>query len=245
VKLVVITPHPDDYTYGVAGTLLIHAAEERHVIVVAPIQLEATREVARRLGVELHLLDATFHKIAASETNVLKQLTELLAGIRPDYVFGPPIAGDWSPDHVTTGRLAFEAYLDSGSYGQWNARFLRFPIPASTTQFKANVYVDLPRELIDVKLELAAAMTRGAEDIWPRDVVEWEIASQHRFANEVGWPSTHVEGFDAVYPIPFLYLPARDASLAHLQDEHLRKIAMLTTGADLSGSTTSGDPGPR
>ncbi len=80
MKLVVITPHPDDYTYGVAGTLLTHAAEERHVIVVAPIQLEATREVARRLGVELHLLDATFHKIAASETNVLKQLTELLAG---------------------------------------------------------------------------------------------------------------------------------------------------------------------
>jgi LmbE family N-acetylglucosaminyl deacetylase len=234
MKFVVITPHPDDYTYGVAGTLLTHADVERHVIVVAPIQLDATREVARRLGVELHLLDATFHKIAESEASVKQQLTKLLEDIRPDYVFGPPIVGDWSPDHLITGRLAHEAYLDSGSYGQWNARYLRFPIPASTTKFTANVYVDLPKELIDVKMELAAAMTRGAEDIWPRDVVEWEIKSQHRFANEVGWPSVHVEGFDAIYPIPWQRLPPRDSSQSHLQDEHLRKIAALTAGGDLS-----------
>jgi LmbE family N-acetylglucosaminyl deacetylase len=235
MKFVVITPHPDDYTYGVAGTLLTHAEEERHVIVIAPVQLDATKEVARRLGVELHLLDATFHKIADSEAAQKERVTELLADIRPDYVFGPPIAGDWSPDHTVTGRLAFEAYLDSGSYGQWNARYLRFPIPASTTKFTANVYVDLPRDLIATKLDLAATMTRGAEDIWPRDVVEWEIASQHRFANEVGWPSTHVEGFDAVYPIPFIRLPPRDSSQSHLQDEHLRKIALLQSGGDLSG----------
>jgi LmbE family N-acetylglucosaminyl deacetylase len=236
VKLVVITPHPDDYTYGVAGTLITHADDERHVIVLAPIQLDATREVARRLGVELHLLDATFHKIADSAPAQKEKLTELLAEIRPDYVFAPPSAGDWSPDHIVTGRIAFEAYLDSGSYGQWNARFLRFPIPASTTDFAANVYVDLPKELIEVKLELAATMTRGAEDIWPRDVVEWEIASQHRFANEVGWPSVHAEGFDAVYPIALARLPPRDDSNAHLQDEHLRKIALLTAGGDFSHS---------
>ena len=236
VRIVVVTAHPDDYTYGVAGTLLAHAEDERHVVVLAPIQHDAAREVARRLGVELHLLDGTYKKIAQSAESLKDQLTAFLAANRPDYVFGPPIVGDWSPDHTLTGQLAFEAYLDSGSYGQWNARFLRYPIPATTTRFDPNVWIELPKSTIDVKMELAATMTRGAEDIWPRDVVEWEIHSQHRFAHEVGWPAEHVEGFDAVYPIPFRNLPPRDASLQHLQEEHLRKVALLQSGGDLSSS---------
>ena len=149
-------------------------------------------------------------------------------------MFAPPQSGDWSPDHTSAAQIAFESFLDSGSLGQWNARFLRYPIPATTTSFQANVWVELPQAMIETKMELAATMTRGAEDIWPRDVVEWEIQSQHRFAHEVGWPATHVEGFDALYPIPFRRLPPRDDSLAHLQEEHLRKMSLLRGGADLS-----------
>ena len=229
-----MTAHPDDYTYGVAGTLMAHADDERHVVVLAPIQEGAAREVASRLGVELHLLDGEYKKIAASAASLKEQLTALLAANRPDYVFAPPQVGDWSPDHTCAAQIAFESFLDSGSLGQWNARFLRYPIPATTTSFTANVWVELPQSMIETKMELAATMTRGAEDIWPRDVVEWEIQSQHRFATEVGWPATHVEGFDALYPIPVRQLPPRDDSLEHLQEEHLRKMALLRGGADLS-----------
>ena len=236
MRIVVVTAHPDDYTYGVAGTLLAHDGDERHVVVLAPIQHDAAREVARRLGVELHLLDGNYKKIADSAASLKAQLTSFLAADRPDYVFAPPTVGDWQPDHIAAGQIAFESFLDSGSYGQWNARYLRYPIPATTTRFQANVWVDLPPSMIETKMELAAAMTRGAEDIWPRDVVEWEIKSQHRFAHEVGWPSTHVEGFDALYPIPFRRLPPRDDTNQHLQEEHLRKMSLLRGGADLSGT---------
>ena len=178
-----MTAHPDDYTYGVAGTLMAHADDERHVVVLAPIQEGAAREVASRLGVELHLLDGEYKKIAANAASLKEQLTALLAANRPDYVFAPPQVGDWSPDHTCAAQIAFESFLDSGSLGQWNARFLRYPIPATTTSFTANVWVELPQSMIETKMELAATMTRGAEDIWPRDVVEWEIQSQHRFAH--------------------------------------------------------------
>jgi LmbE family N-acetylglucosaminyl deacetylase len=238
MRIVVVTAHPDDYTYGVAGTHMAHSDDDRHVVVLAPIQQDAAREVARRLGVELHLLDGEYKKLAASAASLQEQLTSFLADRRPDYVFAPPFTGDWSPDHTSAAQIAFQSFLDSGSLGQWNARFLRYPIPATTTSFQANTWVDLPPSLIELKMELAATMTRGAEDIWPRDVVEWEIQSQHRFAHEVGWPATHVEGFDALYPIPLRRLPPRDDSMEHLQAEHLRKMSLLRSGADLSRSET-------
>jgi LmbE family N-acetylglucosaminyl deacetylase len=149
VRIVVVTAHPDDYTYGVAGTLLAHADDDRHVVVLAPIQQDAAREVARTLGVELHLLDGEYKKIAANAASLKEQLTSFLATERPDYVFAPPLSGDWSPDHTSAAQIAFESFLDSGSLGQWNARFLRYPIPATTTSFRANVWVELPRAMIE------------------------------------------------------------------------------------------------
>ena len=122
---------------------------------------EAAREVARRLGVELHLLDGEYKKIAANAASLKEQLTSFLAADRPDYVFAPPQSGDWSPDHTSAAQIAFESFLDSGSLGQWNARFLRYPIPATTTSFQANVWVELPPAMIETKMELAATMTRG------------------------------------------------------------------------------------
>jgi hypothetical protein len=101
-------------------------------------------------------------------------------------------------------------------------------------QFQANMWLDLPEELIERKIELAALMTQGAEGIWPREIVEWEVATQIRFAHEVGWPSRHVEGFDALHRIPFKRLPPREESLAHLHEKHKEVVRTLQQGGDYS-----------
>ena len=50
-------------------------------------------------------------------------------------------------------------------------------------------------------------MTRGLEDEWPHDLVEWEVGQGNRYSLDIGWPSRHAEAFDAVFAVPFRRLP--------------------------------------
>ena len=240
MKIVVITAHPDDFIYGTAGTLMTHDHDERHLIVLAPIQRGPMTEVADALGLLLHPLDGTYKQIDRTAPALLDETVRLLGAIMPDYVLAPCADGDWSPDHTAAGAIGARAFVDSGAYGQWNARLLRYPIPASTTQFNPNVWVQLDAALLARKLELATVMVRGAEDIWPHEVVRWEIGTGHRFAQEVGWPAVHVEAFDALYRVPFDRLPPRDTSTSHLADRHREVITGMIAGVDPSAMTATG-----
>lgn len=234
MKIMVITPHTDDMIYGTAGTLLAHAEDEKHIVAISSIQRTAAEEVSAELGASIQFLDAPYKKIASEADRVRACLVQILAALMPDYILAPPSSGDFSPDHTTTGRLALEASLESGVLGAWSARFLRYPIPATTLQFHPNLWIDLPEELIQRKIDLAATMTRGAEELWPREVVEWEVSTQMRFAQEVGWPSRHVEAFDALYKVPFHRLPPRRESLAHLHQKSREIVSTLQQGGDYS-----------
>src|SRR5262245_1820060 len=175
MKIMVISAHTDDLIYGVAGTLLVHADDEKRLVVLCPIQETGAQEVAHALDAELHFLDGQYRAIAKDSERLRTQLTDALRSWMPDYVFAPPAEGDWSPDHSTAGRLALEAAIESGVFGQWRGRFLRFPIPATTRNFTPNIWISLPHDLLARKIELGEVMTRGAEGLWPRDVVEWEV----------------------------------------------------------------------
>jgi LmbE family N-acetylglucosaminyl deacetylase len=234
MKIMVIAPHTDDMIYGTAGTLLTHAEDEKQIIAITSIQRSAAEEVAAALGSSIQFLDAGYKQIGREADRLRSLLREKIADVMPDYILAPPATGDWSPDHVATGQLAMEAAAESGVLGNWGTRFLRYPIPATTLQFQANLWIDLSEELIEKKTELAAIMTRGAEGIWPREVVEWEINTQIRFAHELGWPSKHAEGFDALYKVPFKCLPPRNQSLAHLHDKHKEVVRTLQQGGDYS-----------
>lgn len=232
MDIVVVAPHTDDFIYGTAGTLLTHADDRKHIVAVCRVQETAAREVAARLDASIEFLDAPFHRISEEAGRVKDALAEIIGARRPTYVFGPPATGDWTADHTTVGQATLDALNLAGGLDAWPSRYLRYPIPATTREFRPNVWVDLPRSLVEVKVDLAAIMTRGLEDEWPRHLVDWEVKMGLRFAGDVGWPCLHAEAFDAVFAVPFRRLPGPD----DLPREDIRSVGVsrLVEGFDLS-----------
>ena len=122
MKVLVIAPHPDDEVLGLGGTIHRLAQEGHEVVVViatkgwAPLYPDAqvtqaraeAREASKVLGVgDLRFLDlpvTTLHAMPESELN--KVFCDLLADVRPDWVF-LPFRGDRHEDH----RQIFDACM--------------------------------------------------------------------------------------------------------------------------------------
>jgi LmbE family N-acetylglucosaminyl deacetylase len=239
VDILVVTPHTDDFIYGLGGTLITHADDDIHIVAVSSIQQTAARDVAAAFGATIEFLDAPYHRISDHAQRVKESLADILRARRPTYVFGPPAAGDWTADHTTTGRALLDAVDLAGTFAH-RSRVLRYPIASTTLEFRPNVWIDLPIEVVKKKVELAAIMTRGLEDEWPRDLVEWEVGQGLRYALDIGWPSRHAEAFDAVFAVPFKRLPPAE----DLPGEPARlggKVDALVRGIDLSAGTDPGE----
>lgn len=238
MDILVVAPHTDDFIYGLGGTLLTHADDDIHIVAVSSIQQTAARDVAAAFGATIEFLDAPYHRISDHAQRVKEALADILRDRRPTYVFGPPAAGDWTADHTTTGRALLDAVDLAGTFA-YRSRVLRYPIASTTLEFKPNVWIDLPASVVAKKIELATIMTRGLEDEWPHDLVEWEVGQGMRYALDIGWPSRHAEAFDAVFAVPFRRLPPAD----DLPGEPARlggKVDQLVGGVDLSARTTDG-----
>jgi LmbE family N-acetylglucosaminyl deacetylase len=236
VEILVVTPHTDDFIYGVSGTLITHADDDIHIVAVSSIQQSAARDVAAALGATIEFLDAPYHRISDHAQRVKDALAGILRERRPAYVFGPPATGDW-----TVGRALLDATDLAGTFA-YKSRVLRFPIASTTLDFHPNVWIDLPVEIVQRKIELAAVMTRGLEDEWPRDLVEWEVNLGLRYALDIGWPSRHAEAFDAVFAVPFHRLPPRD-ELPGEPERMGGKVDALVQGVDLSAAPSVGPAG--
>jgi LmbE family N-acetylglucosaminyl deacetylase len=232
MDMLVVTPHTDDFIYGLAGTLLTHASDTKHIVAVCSIQQTAAREVAEAVGATIEFLDAPYHRISEDAVRVKRALTQILRDRRPTYVFGPPATGDWTADHTTVGQALLDA-VDLAGLFQYPARLLRFPIASTTLQFHPNVWIDLPPAIVAKKVELAAMMTRGLEDEWPRNLVEWEVNQGLRYSLGIGWPSEHAEAFDALFAVPFRRLPGPE-DLPGDVGRVAPKVDKLTEGVDLS-----------
>jgi hypothetical protein len=235
MKILVVCAHADDIVHSVAGTLMSHPDDELSILSIVPYLQRSAEEVAAALGASIHFLDGPYHEIDRHTVRLTDAATEYMKQLLPDYVFAPPTEGDWSSDHTTTGEISIAAASNSGTFGASSPRILRYPVPGSTTRFSPNVWIALQAGLIARKTELAALMTRGTEDVWTRGLVDWEIAYGARFANQLGWPITHAEAFDALYPVPFPHLPPPDGATAHLDTAHREMMAELRSGMDLSG----------
>jgi len=232
VDILVITPHTDDFIYGLGGTLITHADDDIHIVAVSSIQQTAARDVAAAFGATIEFLDAPYHRISDDALRVKESLADILRERRPTYVFGPPATGDWTADHTTVGRAMLDAVDLAGTFA-FRSRVLRYPIASTTLDFKPNVWIDLPTSVVARKTELAAIMTRGLEDEWPRDLVEWEVNLGLRYALDIGWPSRHAEGFDAVFAVPFRRLPPPE-DLPGEPERMGGKVDALVRGVDLS-----------
>jgi LmbE family N-acetylglucosaminyl deacetylase len=234
VKLVVVTPHTDDFIYGLGGTLLTHAADDIHIVAVSSVQQAAARDVAAAFGATIEFLDAPYHRISDHAQRVKEALAAIFREHQPTYVFGPPADGDWTADHTTVGKALLDA-TDLSDLFAHPARVLRFPIASTTTRFRPNTWVDLPTSVVEKKVELAAIMTRGLEDDWPKDLVEWEVGIGLQYSLQVGWPSKHAEAFDAVFAVPFKRLPPpEDLPGQPWRDSSRSKVLDLVDGVDLS-----------
>jgi len=237
MEILVVTPHTDDFIYGLAGTLLQHPADTKHIVAVCSIQKTAAREVADALGATIEFLDAPYHRISEDSLRVKQRLVEILRERRPTYVFGPPASGDWTGDHTTVGQVLLDAVDLAGTF-QYPSRVLRFPIASTTLQFRPNIWIDLPPSVVARKVELAAIMTRGLEDEWPRDLVEWEVGQGMRYSLDVGWPSRHAEAFDALFAVPFRRLPPPE-DLPGDVNRQAPKVDALVEGVDLSAGPSA------
>jgi LmbE family N-acetylglucosaminyl deacetylase len=234
VQIVVVTPHTDDFIYGLAGTLMLHAEDDRHIVAVSSVQQSAARDVAASLGATIEFLDSPYHRISDDARRVKESLAAILRERRPTYLFGPPAEGDWTADHTTVGRALLDA-VDLSDMFSYPSRVLRFPIASTTLRFRPNVWIDLPTSVVERKVELAAVMTRGLEDDWPRDLVEWEVGIGLQYALQVGWPSKHAEAFDALFAIPFRRLPGPgDLPGQPWRSAEQSKVLDLVEGVDLS-----------
>jgi LmbE family N-acetylglucosaminyl deacetylase len=244
MQILVVTPHTDDFIYGLGGTLLTHADDDIHIVAVSSIQQSAARDVAAAFGATIEFLDAPYHRISDDARRVKESLADILRARRPNYIFGPPASGDWTADHTTVGRALLDA-ADLAHTFAYKSRILRFPIASTTLEFRPNVWIDLPTSVIAKKVELAAVMTRGLEDEWPRDLVEWEVGQGLRYALDVGWPTRHAEAFDAVFAVPFKRLPPPE-DLPGEPERIGGKVDALVAGTDLSAAATgSGSGGAR
>ena len=232
MDILVVTPHTDDFIYGLAGTLLTHSGDNKHIVAVCSIQKTAAREVAEAVGATIEFLDAPYHRISEDAVRVKRGLVEILRDRRPTYVFGPPAQGDWTADHTTVGQALLDAVDLAGTF-QYPSRVLRFPIASTTLEFRPNVWIDLPTSVVAKKVELAAIMTRGLEDEWPRNLVEWEVGQGLRYSLGIGWPSEHAEAFDALFAVPFKRLPPPE-DLPGDVTRTAPKVDALTEGIDLS-----------
>jgi LmbE family N-acetylglucosaminyl deacetylase len=235
MQILVVTPHTDDFIYGLGGTLLTHADDDIHIVAVSSIQQSAARDVAAAFGATIEFLDAPYHRISDDARRIKEALADILRARRPNYVFGPPASGDWTADHTTVGRALLDA-ADLAHTFAYKSRILRFPIASTTLEFRPNVWIDLPTSVIAKKVELAAVMTRGLEDEWPRDLVEWEVGQGLRYALDVGWPTRHAEAFDAVFAVPFKRLPPPE-DLPGEPELIGGKVDALVAGKDLSAAS--------
>ena len=238
MEILVITPHTDDFIYGLGGTLITHADDDIHIVAVSSIQQTAARDVAAAFGATIEFLDAPYHRISDDAQRVKEALAAILRERRPTYVFGPPAAGDWTADHTTVGRALLDAVDLAGTFA-FKSRVLRYPIASTTLDFRPNVWIDLPTSVVARKTELAAVMTRGLEDEWPRDLVEWEVNQGLRYALDIGWPSRHAEAFDAVFAVPFRRLPPAE-DLPGEPERIGGKVDALVRGVDLSAGADGG-----
>jgi hypothetical protein len=234
VQIVVVTPHTDDFIYGLAGTLMLHAQDDLHIVAVSSVQQSAARDVAAALGATIEFLDAPYHRISDEAKQVKDALAGILRERRPTYLFGPPAEGDWTADHTTVGRAVLDA-VDLSDMFSYPSRVLRFPIASTTLRFRPNVWINLPTSVVERKVELAAVMTRGLEDDWPKDLVEWEVGIGLQYSLQIGWPSKHAEAFDALFAVPFTRLPGPDDLPGQpWRSADRSKVLDLVEGVDLS-----------
>lgn len=219
MKLMGITPHPDDVMYGAGGVFLTHRDDEKLIVSLTNIFHDPALEVAQDLGARIEFLGLEYNRIDRDGESIRERLTAMMLEFRPDYIFAPTL-GDYKPDHYATGNLALAALIDSGIFGQHGTKLLRYPIPGSTTHFSPDLYVDISG-VYPQKIEMGKKLIRGLNHLWEDEVVVWEVLSRAMtYGSDAGFNTGYAEAFECIQKVALPRLPPRNRSREHLQARH-------------------------
>jgi LmbE family N-acetylglucosaminyl deacetylase len=138
--VVILAPHPDDETLGCGGLIARRVHEGRRVVVVvvtdgrallrrfgiaanpseaevSAMRKDETRRAVEILGgrvADIRFLDFENERLVARRDEAQKQITALLAELRPSEVYFPsPFEGH--PEHVVTNEIARAACAATGA----------------------------------------------------------------------------------------------------------------------------------
>jgi LmbE family N-acetylglucosaminyl deacetylase len=161
----VISPHPDDETFGLGGALLLAAGQgaEADVLILtsgeqgggnAEMREQEAREAAARLRVRNVWFWRLPDRSLQADPATVERLAELIAATRPGCVFFPsPV--EPHPDHRAASAIAWEALRKTGFPAEpWSYEV--------SVQGPANRLIDITRvvaqkrEIMDVYASQAA-----------------------------------------------------------------------------------------
>ena len=178
-RLAVVVAHPDDDTFGCAGTVALHADDPAFAFVLIHVTSGEKGEIAEGSGATPETLGAVREEedrrswVALGREpdrheflrypdggvagvpfeELVGRIAELLHEERPDVVitFGPEgVTGH--PDHITVGRATTEAFhsaRDRGGEGM--RRLLHDAIPASAMLMFNEMLVAMGQEPVDLE----------------------------------------------------------------------------------------------
>lgn len=163
MKVLVLSPHTDDGSLGVGGTMYRLRCRGVKVLNVAfslcrksvpekfpsDVHREEFLEACRRLGVEAIVLDYPNRVFPSIRQRICQEIYNLRLEYDPDVVFCPHIQ-DSHQDHWIVAREALSVFKRDTS-------ILMYEIMFNCPTFTPNVYFTLSREDVEKKIEALKA----------------------------------------------------------------------------------------
>ena len=148
-RLLVVSPHPDDWEIGAAG--LVQRASAAHVVVASrgerggdpATRAEEAQSAAAYLGATCEVLYHPDTRLAVAD--LAADLEARVRDFAPDVVLATS-PDDFHQDHAAAGRAAQLATRDL------RGALLAYQTPSSSERFEANVFVALDDEAMRKKI---------------------------------------------------------------------------------------------
>ena len=198
MKILAISPHPDDFEIGCCGTLLKYARRGAEITALimsdgslgGPVgtRREEQHNSAKIVGIQ-HVLWAGFKDAdLPSDRAVIDAIENVLREVRPTFLF-VPFGQDTHQDH----RLVSNAALSATRYSR-NVLFYECP---TSVNFHPTIFVDIGKEFDD-KIETLEAHRSQVERTHIEGLPITEIARSMAQFRGTQSRVRHAEGFQAV-----------------------------------------------
>jgi len=198
MKILAISPHPDDLEIGCGGTLVKYAQRDADVTALimtdgsiggrAPTRRSEQNDAAGILGVKRVIWGGFTDADLPRDREVIDRIEQVIQEIQPTFLF-VPFGHDTHQDH----RKVSSAALSATRYSR-NVLFYECP---TSVEFHPTIFVDIGAE-IDTKIEALQAHRSQVERTHIEGLSITEIARSMAQFRGTQSRVSHAEGFQAV-----------------------------------------------